>query len=89
MVTVLLVTAPSVEAFGGIIADNVVYDVSGSPYVITQDITIERGGVLTIEPGVSVTFDPGVGMTVKGILRAEVSRKKRERKEKVASSRVV
>ncbi|XP_069990075.1 protein bark beetle isoform X2 [Penaeus vannamei] len=71
VVTVLLFTAPSVEAFGGIIADNVVYDVSGSPYMITQDITIEKGGVLTIEPGVTVTFDPGVGVTVKGILRAE------------------
>ncbi|XP_042893640.1 protein bark beetle-like [Penaeus japonicus] len=71
VVTVLLVTTPSAEAFGGVIASNVVYDVSGSPYVITQDITIEDGGVLTIEPGVTVQFDPGVGMTVKGVLRAE------------------
>lgn len=83
MVTVLLFTAPSVEAFGGIIADNVVYDVSGSPYMITQDITIEKGGVLTIEPGVTVTFDPGVGVTVKGILRAEVSRKKRRERNRL------
>lgn len=63
--------ADVVGAVGGVISENVVYDSSASPYVITEDILIEKGGKLTLEPGVSLQFDPGVGITVRGVLHAE------------------
>ncbi|XP_042229688.1 protein bark beetle-like isoform X4 [Homarus americanus] len=74
---VMVVLAPPVLGLGGTVSDNVVYDVSGSPYVVTQDILIQPGGRLTIEPGVTVQFDPGVGVTVKGVLHAEGTSMKR------------
>lgn len=73
----LLCGAISVKAEGGSIRGNVVYDVTKSPYVVTQDIVIQRGAKLTIQPGVTVKFDPGVGMTIRGVLQAEVSKSNR------------
>ncbi|XP_069940275.1 protein bark beetle isoform X3 [Cherax quadricarinatus] len=56
---------------GDIITDSVVYEASGSPYLVTEDIIIQPKGKLTIQPGVTVQFDPGVGVTVRGVLHAQ------------------
>ncbi|KAK4322842.1 hypothetical protein Pmani_006427 [Petrolisthes manimaculis] len=72
----LLCAADGVNGEGGSIKENVVYDVSNSPYLVTQDIVIHQGAKLTINPGVTVKFDPGVGMTIRGVLKAEVSKSK-------------
>ncbi|XP_064467113.1 protein bark beetle-like [Ornithodoros turicata] len=47
------------------------YNVSGSPYEITEDIFVDRSGEMVIEPGVEMRFAPGVGILVKGILKAQ------------------
>ena len=39
-----------------------------SPYVVTEDITVEEDNVLVIEPGVVMQFAPGTGLYVKGQL---------------------
>lgn len=44
-----------------------------SPYLVKEDIIIERNGELAIEPGVELRFSPMVGLTVRGILSAIVS----------------
>lgn len=46
---------------------------SKSPYWLRNDIIIERDAQLVIEPGVEVRFEPMIGITVRGILKAEVS----------------
>lgn len=69
--TVLAMAGP-VSSLGGVITGNVVYNMSASPYVVTEDILVEAGARLTIQPGVTLQFDPGVGMTVRGILHAQV-----------------
>lgn len=43
-----------------------------SPYVIREDLFVERGGELVIEPGVEIRFAPMIGITVRGILTAKV-----------------
>ena len=50
-----------------------VFERSQSPYLITEEIVVEKGEELTIEPGVTLQFDPGVGITVRGVLNAKVS----------------
>jgi len=44
-----------------------------SPYLVREDIIIEKTGELTIDPGVELRFSPMVGLTVRGILSANVS----------------
>ena len=46
------------DTLSGPITGHVVWDTSGSPYVITGDILVETGDTLTIEPGVEVRFRP-------------------------------
>ena len=45
---------------------------SKSPYVVREDLFVERGGELVIEPGVEIRFAPMIGITVRGILTAKV-----------------
>lgn len=49
--------------------------ISESPYQLRTDLVVERGAKLMVEPGVVVYFAPMVGITVKGALKAIVSRK--------------
>lgn len=44
-----------------------------SPYMVREDIIIERTGELAIDAGVELRFSPMVGLTVRGILSANVS----------------
>lgn len=40
--------------------------VEQSPYVVTDNLTVEENQVLVIEPGVKLQFAPGTGLYVKG-----------------------
>jgi parallel beta-helix repeat protein len=44
------------------------WTISGSPYIVTGDITVPLSEILTIEPGVNVKFDGGYNIFVKGNL---------------------
>lgn len=45
---------------------------SRSPYVIRDDLFVERDGTLVIESGVQIQFAPMIGITIRGIIMAEV-----------------
>lgn len=45
---------------------------SKSPYLVREDLFVEREGELVIEPGVEIRFGPMVGITVRGIITAKV-----------------
>jgi hypothetical protein len=62
------------ELAGGVIANrqqrlNKIH----SPYLLREDLIVEKTGELVIEPGVLVRFAPMVGLTIRGILSAKVS----------------
>jgi len=44
-----------------------------SPYLLREDLIIEKTGELVIDPGVELRFSPMVGLTVRGVLSAKVS----------------
>ncbi|XP_043526927.1 protein bark beetle [Frieseomelitta varia] len=44
---------------------------SKSPYLVREDLFVEREGELVIEPGVEIRFGPMVGITVRGIITAK------------------
>lgn len=53
---------------------------SKSPYLLREDLFIEKDGELVIESGVEIRFGPMIGITVRGIITAEVIiRKNRNR----------
>lgn len=45
---------------------------SKSPYLVREDLFVEREGELVIESGVEIRFDPMIGITVRGIITAKV-----------------
>ena len=45
-------TASVLTDVGGPITSSTTWDLAGSPYVVTSDVTVQNGAVLTIEPGV-------------------------------------
>jgi hypothetical protein len=53
------------------IKDKVTFTLDKSPYLIVEDVIVDRTGHLIIEPGVEVRFMPEAGLTVWGILSAE------------------
>jgi hypothetical protein len=62
------------ELAGGVIANrqqrlNKIH----SPYLLREDLIIERTGELVVDPGVELRFSPMVGLTVRGIFSAKVS----------------
>lgn len=62
------------ELPGGILTGgHTVWKVDASPYMLRDDLLIERGAELLIEPGVEVKFAPMIGITVRGKLLAIVS----------------
>lgn len=46
-------------------------DVSGSPYQVVANITVQTGKTLTLSEGVVLLMGPGVGLTVNGALVAD------------------
>ena len=54
----------------GLISSNTTWNLSGSPYMVTDNILIASGALLTIEPGVSVRFNQGKYLRVIGTLIA-------------------
>ena len=54
----------------GVIATDTTWTVSNSPYIVTNNMTVNPGATLTIEPGVIVKFVANKGLTVKGRLVA-------------------
>lgn len=56
---------------------------SRSPYLLREDLYVERDGELVLEPGVEIRFAPMIGITVRGVITAKVIiRKERKKKEK-------
>ncbi|KAL0880639.1 hypothetical protein ABMA27_001864 [Loxostege sticticalis] len=59
------------ELPGGVIAGGrTVWKLDSSPYLLRDDLLVERDAELVIEPGVEVRFAPMVGITVRGKLVA-------------------
>ncbi|KAF3420745.1 hypothetical protein E2986_14162 [Frieseomelitta varia] len=58
---------------------------SKSPYLVREDLFVEREGELVIEPGVEIRFGPMVGITVRGIITAKIGAKiiQRERRNTI------
>uniref|UniRef100_A0A2H1V2Y2 SFRICE_009904 n=1 Tax=Spodoptera frugiperda TaxID=7108 RepID=A0A2H1V2Y2_SPOFR len=64
------------ELPGGVLTGGrTVWKPDSSPYMLRDDLLIERDAELVIEPGVEVRFAPMVGITVRGKLVAVVSRR--------------
>ncbi|KAK6621231.1 hypothetical protein RUM43_011537 [Polyplax serrata] len=59
--------------YGGTIDGQIRLERARSPYLVQEDVIIERNGEMVIEPGVMVKFSPMVGLTVRGILNIQVS----------------
>ena len=55
---------------GGLIDTNTTWSLSGSPYIIVQNILIDSGYYLNIEPGVEVRFENSKLIQVRGGLSA-------------------
>lgn len=60
------------ELTNGLITKRQRLEKSLSPFIVRDDIVIEREGELVIEPGVELRFAPQVGITVRGVLTAKV-----------------
>lgn len=69
---VLLVSASMISAQTTIPGGNVsgTWDLSGSPYTITGDVTVPGGSDISIEPGVHIFFNGNVALFVDGTLHA-------------------
>lgn len=62
------------ELPGGVLAGGrTVWKREGEPYLLRDDLLIERDAELVVEPGVEVRFAPMIGITVRGKLIAVVS----------------
>ena len=65
------------DIFGGVVEEDTILDLSGSPYTVNATIIVERNASLLIEPGVELRFDPGVGMLINGALMVNGSETQR------------
>lgn len=57
---------------GSITGGQKILDRNKSPYIVREDLFVERGGELVLEPGVEIRFAPMIGLTVRGIITAKV-----------------
>lgn len=57
---------------GTILDDVIVFTKLKSPYILRNDLIIERNAKVEIESGVEIRFEPQIGITVRGVLIAEV-----------------
>jgi len=46
------------------------WSLAGSPYIVTNDLTVESGVILTVEAGVTVKFNSGLALNISGTLNA-------------------
>lgn len=58
---------------GHIIRGQRTFEKSKSPYLVREDIFIERDAELIVEPGVEIRFSPMIGITVRGIVNLKVN----------------
>ncbi|MCG6861176.1 MAG: DUF6531 domain-containing protein [Chromatiaceae bacterium] len=66
--------APHVDAstsINGTIYSNTTWDLAGSPYVLSGEVSVAQDVVLTIDPDVVVKFDIGARLLVGGTLAAD------------------
>lgn len=61
------------ELPGGRIKGQRILDISKSPYLVREDLYIEKSGELIVEPGVEIRFAPMIGITVRGVITAKVN----------------
>ena len=54
----------------GTISANTTWNIAGSPYIVTGDITVNNGVTLTVDANVQVKFNSARRMTVLGALNA-------------------
>ncbi|KAK0090171.1 hypothetical protein PV325_002596 [Microctonus aethiopoides] len=60
------------EISGGyIIGEQRILEKSRSPYILREDLFVEKDGELIIESGVEIRFAPMIGITVRGIITAQ------------------
>lgn len=75
------------ELHGGrVVRGERILSISKSPYLLREDLFIERDGKLIIEPGVKIRFGPMVGITIRGIIIAKVMINNRVSKNRVENT---
>ena len=58
-------------SLGGDITVDTNLTLTGSPYVVSQDLVVAENATLTVHPGVQLHFETGVALRVKGSLQAK------------------
>jgi len=69
LLTILLTTSTTLKSqtnVGGPYFTNTVWNLAGSPYILTADVQVADGVTLTIEPGVEINYNANYELLVKG-----------------------
>jgi parallel beta-helix repeat protein len=69
-VTIFAIPATMATNVSGVIAVSTVWNLAGSPYIVTSSVTINNGVTLTVQTGVTVKFNDAQYMLVYGTLDA-------------------
>ncbi|XOV91290.1 MAG: right-handed parallel beta-helix repeat-containing protein [Bacteroidota bacterium] len=70
LLSVLVFNGFSQTNVSGVISTNTNWAISGSPYILTADVTVNSGVTLTIDPGVQIFFSSGDDLLISGTLTA-------------------